>query len=93
MDARFKFLFKRRVFTADDALAEAQRYADGNPFVFNLLFHQVLYDVRNGRIPVSLEESISLLALQLQIKFGVTDPKDPPVNKYTEFNFNAYMLF
>ncbi len=80
MDVKFKFLFKRRVFLSEPA-EDAQKLLEGNPFVFNLLFHQILYDLRNGRIPVTMEESVSLLALQIQIKFG-TDKNSAPINKY-----------
>jgi len=77
----FKFLYKKKLFILDpkDDIQLAS-----NPthlIIFNLIFHQLLYDVRNSKLPVSMEDSYYLAALQLQIKFGNFDKKNKPINK------------
>ena len=86
LDTRFKFLYKRRAFLLDP-ISDIQQLSQFNPFVFNLLFHQVLYDVRNGKIPVTAEESSNLLSIQLQIKYGNYEKEKCPVNKANLINW------
>lgn len=64
----YKFLFRRKLTLVDPR--DDAKLATTNPVVFNLLFHQALYDVRNSKLPVTAAEAYYLGALQLQIKFG-----------------------
>jgi len=75
----FKFLYKKKLFLLDPR--EDVKLATTTPVVFNLVFHQLLYDVRNSKLPVSLEDACYLAALQLQIKFGDFDKSNRPINK------------
>lgn len=80
VDTMFKFLFKRR-----NALHEPSddlKYLETNGFAFNMIFYQIMFDVRFGKLPgisisftqfideVSDEDAVTLTALNLQVKHG-----------------------
>jgi hypothetical protein len=72
LDTACKFLFKRKVLIVDPN--SDFRLAIGNQVSFNFVFHEILYDFKNGRITPPLDDIPSLIALQLQIKNGNDDP-------------------
>lgn len=49
VDQMFKFLFKRR--NALHEPIEDLNYQDTNVFAFNIIFFQILYDIRFGKLP------------------------------------------
>jgi len=77
----FKFLYKKKLFILDAKDDIQLAHSNVHMLIFNLIFHQLLYDVRNSKLPVSYEDSYYLAALQLQIKFGNYDKKNKPINK------------
>eukprot|EP01117_Protostelium_nocturnum_P014956 TRINITY_DN574_c0_g2_i1.p1 TRINITY_DN574_c0_g2~~TRINITY_DN574_c0_g2_i1.p1 ORF type:complete len:2184 (+),score=918.74 TRINITY_DN574_c0_g2_i1:142-6693(+) len=68
MDTIHKFLFKRRVLTVDPTADMG--LTTQNPTVFAVLFHETLYEFKNGRILVQTDDLPALIALQLQIREG-----------------------
>lgn len=76
MDTVHKFLFKRRILT--DEPAKDLKLAKTHPLLFEFIFHEMLYDLKQGKIIAELEDLPMLVSLQLQIREG---DHDQPVTR------------
>jgi len=68
MDTTHKFLFRRRILTDDPQKDLLMPKTHSR--LFEPLFHEIIYDLRQGKIVVELDDLPMLVALLLQIKEG-----------------------
>ncbi|PRP84330.1 class VII unconventional myosin [Planoprotostelium fungivorum] len=71
MDTAHKFLFKRRMLAEDPA--SDLKMAKTHPLLFEFIFHEMLYDLKQGRIIPEMDDLPNLVSLQLQIREGDND--------------------